>query len=551
MAEAGAMTGERPSGARAFALGTLCVAACVASAALFLPHQSLWTDEAVQLSGLTLGPAEVTRWLTGTPRPELGVILDRMPPLSYWTGWAWSRALGPGETSMRWLGVVCAAAATALVFDAGRRAWGLAAGTAAALVLAASPNVAVVAVEVRAYPLFLLAAAGAFAGLLRYVQTTNAEDAPPRRPGGLAAAVGWCVAAMYLHFFGLVLAGGVFLALAWRTLRDRASWRPLLAAGALLGLATLGLVPFVMTAFQQPDATVSPFGVKLRGLVKLAYRVVSHPAIATSRTALAAVLVGGLLALLMGLTIKRKGLPSSGPIALAVAAGLAAVGLARFATGSLDATNPTYNVWVLPGVALVLGSGLAARAPSARGLSALGLALLTAGNVYGIAALAAHGDAFAHTPARHVIALVRQLGPERVTIVHDDAPAAGMLYFSLRYEFQGSVRQVFATAGPGPDGLRLLTLDRRPVDDDPRGDLLLVLRTTVQSAEEIVDQLRNGLRPPADDPVGQALTAAGEWELVERRSWLAFHRCDLQVFRRTTPPGRSLHAPTDLRPSDP
>ena len=58
--------------------------ACVVSAGLFLPHQSLWNDEATQLCGVGLDPVEVTRWLAGWSHHNFGIPSDRMPPVSYW-----------------------------------------------------------------------------------------------------------------------------------------------------------------------------------------------------------------------------------------------------------------------------------------------------------------------------------------------------------------------------------------------------------------------------------------------------------------------------------
>ena len=150
---------QRPSryAPRELAALFACVLLAIMVPAFFMPHQSLWVDETTQLSGLTLGPSEVTAWLAGTDPHRFGVPPDRSPPMSYWIGWGWSRVFGLTEASMRWLGVVLVAFATMLVFDAGRRAWGCAAALTAGLLFALSPNVVVNAVEIRSYPLFLLA----------------------------------------------------------------------------------------------------------------------------------------------------------------------------------------------------------------------------------------------------------------------------------------------------------------------------------------------------------------------------------------------------------
>ena len=52
------------------------------------------SDEATQMCGLGLDPAAMVRWLAGTESHQFGQYPDRMPPASYWLGWAWARAFG-------------------------------------------------------------------------------------------------------------------------------------------------------------------------------------------------------------------------------------------------------------------------------------------------------------------------------------------------------------------------------------------------------------------------------------------------------------------------
>jgi 4-amino-4-deoxy-L-arabinose transferase-like glycosyltransferase len=154
-----------------------CALMLVAGAWAFLPSQVIWLDEATQLAGLTLDPVHVVRWLARAETHDFGQFPDRMPPVSYWLGSAWGRAFGADEASLRWLGVACVATATALVFLTARRAFGGPAGWAAGLLFATSPGIAMIAVEIRAYPLFLLASAASYHALIRVV-----EGSPSRRP---------------------------------------------------------------------------------------------------------------------------------------------------------------------------------------------------------------------------------------------------------------------------------------------------------------------------------------------------------------------------------
>src|SRR5262245_31798830 len=67
----------------------------------FAFRQELWVDEASQLSGLTLQPVEMLRWLAGHEWGRFGVPGDRSPPGSYVAGWIWSRTFGLSEISLR------------------------------------------------------------------------------------------------------------------------------------------------------------------------------------------------------------------------------------------------------------------------------------------------------------------------------------------------------------------------------------------------------------------------------------------------------------------
>src|SRR4051812_11700977 len=167
----------RPRPDRAIVLIWLLSLVCLlAPAGLFMKSQCLWVDEVTQLSGLTLGPAEQARWLAGADPERFGVPADRMPPMSYWVGGTWAAAFGLTEASLRWMGLLFTAGAALLVVSAAGRLAGRLGAAAAGLIFSLSPNVIVTAVEIRAYPLFMLASAAGLFPLLRVV--------PAPAPGG-------------------------------------------------------------------------------------------------------------------------------------------------------------------------------------------------------------------------------------------------------------------------------------------------------------------------------------------------------------------------------
>ena len=189
---------------QAIVAGALVCAIGFGAAAPFLPKQSIWGDETTQLSGLTLGPVEVVRWLANPSSKDFGVPGDRMPPLSYWLGWIWAKGFGLNATSLRWFGVLCTTLATALVFHSAYRAFGVHAACGAGLVFALSPNVTYLAVEIRAYPLFLLTSAGAFHAFLGLLPCST-----DRQTNSWIALILWLLLGIYTHFFGIVLAGSI------------------------------------------------------------------------------------------------------------------------------------------------------------------------------------------------------------------------------------------------------------------------------------------------------------------------------------------------------
>ncbi|MDB5349027.1 MAG: hypothetical protein JWN86_274 [Planctomycetota bacterium] len=505
-----------------------CVTSSVVAAACFLPHQSLWNDEATQMSGLRLSPIGVVLWLTNRIDHDFGVPDDRMPPISYWAGWAWSKAFGLEEVPLRWLGVACVAAATALVFDSARRGWGLASAWAAGLLFALSPNVAVQAVEIRAYPLLILASACIFACLVRFL---IAEE--PGRTRWLIGLTASGILATYTHFFGLVASGAAFLAALVMTRARRGRIGPVLVAGTVSGLAAMALIPFVFASVGISRSMGAGFREKVAGLGRLAGRLLAHPSMMLHRYVIAATIAGGVLALVGA--IARRRTPVTGGLIVALASGATVVAGVHLAQSSFDAASPSYNAWMLPAVALLMASGLASASRTVRIGTALGVAMMIAADIDGIVQLAVHGDAFAHTPHRRIASIVRELGPDRVAIVHEhNSRERWQVYAPIRYEFGKTVPQ-YLYQGEGADGPRLSSYPDPAKGDEPESRLpeyVIVIQSDSIHAPELVRRLQGPPTAKADGPLAKEFSASERWERVREATFLAFIETHLDVFRR-------------------
>ena len=510
------------------AAAALCVALSVAASALFLPHQSLWHDEVVQLSGISLGPVGQVRWLTGRMGDPFGVGLDRSPPLSYWAGWAWSLAFGRGEVAMRWLGVVAVGLATLIVFHGARRAWGLGPGLTAGALLGLSPNVVVAAVEIRAYPLLLLASAASLYCLIRLI-------AEPDSGAWLAGLAGCGVVAAYTHFFGLVLAGATLLAALILVPTRGGRVRSVALACAAVGLLSLGLAPFVTAAVGLSADEVPGLKEKAVALVRLGYRLVGHPATSVSQAASGLAVLGALSAGAAALTAKRRSQAASVAMLLALGSGAGVVVIAHLAQSRFSAASPSYNLWMLPALSLWLASGLASASRAARRAALAGVVMLLASDAFAAGQLAVNGDFFAHTPYRAVEALIQGYGPGRVAVVADgDGAHAWTFYSPAHYQFAGAVRH-YVIDGRVPGTLRVADYPDRKFSVDPlalRADYLIVVRAAPQGAAELAAQVRRGVRPLGGGPVATAARTDSRWSAVSETTYATFVVADVAVFRR-------------------
>lgn len=507
------------------------LAVWIACAVAFAAHQEIWVDETTQLSGLTLGFSEVADWLTGTRADRFGVPDDRMPPLSYWVGSVWASWFGLGASSLRALGITATCGTLLFVMAAARRAFGGSAALIAGLALAFSPNTIVAGIEIRAYPLFLLASAAAFYFLVRL----HAADARSTRGAwlGLAIACGACVGT---HFFGVVLSGAVLLAAACQTWLRRERPVGLVGAGLCVIASVVFILPFVRAAAATSEPETGGEGI-LRDFARLAYRLLGgHPSVSVHSLVKLGVLGGAGVALVVSLARALTAPTLRRLLALAVGAGGLVAIACRLVVRSFDSLSPSYNLWMLPPIALLIGASISSTRPRWRALAWLGVTLHLAGTAAGAIVLLSHGPTFAHTAAERIAERIvkARTSEGRFAVVHDSTESWGHTYLPLRYLFGKDLPQYLARAGA--DGTftiaELPDLERSSAPADLPFDKIVVVHTQKQDAEAIREALQAARGPliPATQAM-EALRRAG-WTLEDQEVLAAMEATRLEWMRR-------------------
>ena len=522
---------EEPKGKGLLLLALGPVLALVGFASGFLPQQTIWVDETTQLKGLTLSPVEATRWLAGADAGRFGVPPDRMPPFSYLVGAAWSSVFGLTETSLRWMGVVLVALAAYVVGIGAGRLGGPPAGVAAGLAFACSPNVVTTAVEIRAYPLFLLTSACAFAAFLRILRE------PRTYPSGWAAALTAALAAsMYTHFYGLLLATSIWSSALLSVWSQDGRMRPLLLGAAATGLGSLGLVPFVRSSVGM-SGDVEAGTSRVGDVGRLAYRFFGHPTLGTSRVATVLALAGAALLLLLALrspgASRRTAARSIPALAGALAAGFLLTAIAGLLAAKFDALKPSYSVWMLPGLSILLASVFTLPAGALRTAGLAAMTVFVGAQAYASVVLDSHGRAFSHGPYGGLAALLDGRDVKGTVVVHD-RDLYGVSYFPLFYGFGSDLRQVVGSSAD-PDRVTPITFGGGLGESTDLAGLkasrLLIVRTHWMGASDLRDSLR-GSPPPRRGPLAEALDRSSAWRCVSSERIVATAGADVDVLER-------------------
>lgn len=233
----------------------LAMAAVVVGCVLrFIAPAGLWLDETLSVNISRLP-------LTQIPG---ALVQDGSPPLYYYLLHYWMLVFGQGDFAVRALSGVVSVSTLPLMWAAGRRAGGRAAGWAALLLVACSPWAIYYATDTRMYSLM------AFEAVAFYLIARRALEFPSR--GRLVAVTLITAALMYTHYWDLylVVAGGAWA--LWRAWRERRTGRcpapayPKAARKIVLAMAVGGVLwlpwapVFVFQALHTGTPWTSPPG---------------------------------------------------------------------------------------------------------------------------------------------------------------------------------------------------------------------------------------------------------------------------------------------------
>jgi 4-amino-4-deoxy-L-arabinose transferase-like glycosyltransferase len=509
----------------------------------FAAQQSVWTDEATQLSGLTLAFADQLRWLAGRLPQAFAVPPDRMPPLSYWLGSIWTQPFGYGVLTARYLSVCLSVASVFVLWAVARQYLERRTALICAALLALSPNFVVEAAEIRAYAAFIF-----FSTLLIYAYLRLLAARPTPSSLDLWAFALVATLCSYTHFFGIVISAGAFLCLCASYLPvnsrteglaivQKAKW-PLLVNL----ISVVALIPFVLSAVKisgggdvSTAAMTLPFSVRIHDFIKLIYRLFSHQSMLGIPGLSAAALLAG-LTLMVFATIPGSN-QRARQLLLFLLVNLALVALIGLTTSAFHAFAPSYNVWALPVTALLAATALAHRNRVICIASTLCISVIIAADCYAALRLSTAGEVYGHTRSTVVKSAVDSAGPRNVIVLYvNDAPS---IYFALTYDYGGALRQYIA----GGNTVHLVGL---PVGSpsvrlcDLNAGTLLVAGDQQLSAEALQFLIANpGVHTQAYHALDEFLEThhadiATNWTLVSRNEYLAQSALALAVFKGHT-----------------
>ena len=539
----GSNVGQGDMNIRRFRLAAALVLLILAIGAIvFARAQNVWVDESTQLSGMTLTPGPLMGWLSGTLTMPFGVPADRMPPLSYLLDMPVWRLSGGGVLAMRLYHAVLVGGGILLLMLAMARRFGPRSALLAGLFLVLSPKLVDIAVEIRAYPLFLAITCAQVALLVRGEVAT--------RPRRLALFLLLGLASAYTHFFGVVATSALFVAAFIDAPTIRTAARAL-AGYVLFLILCIGLLPFISGAATITNSAAPPPAPGLGAIATFIGQTLGSAVLLVNPVIAGLFFAGTGLLLLSGAIglarlFARHGLdlrhePAAG-MALALLAGFVVVVAAAYVLSGFSTLSPRYNIWMMPPLAVLLAlcaDGLLT--PDGKGLRLVrlgALALAGIGAVWGQAWFLSRADLFIHGPSRALEALLEQAGPN--TAILHATEHWGWAGFPLSWAHGRALDQWLLSAdGRSATRIRFGQPLGKP---EPLSALapyqgLLVNRVDVKTYRDLrqVESAALAPAPAAARPLAPQLAAAG-WQGSEILVKPGYYALTAQLYRKRPAP---------------
>lgn len=210
--------------ARRFRLGILLVVLLALGLRLYaIDRQDIWGDEAFSI------------WLSSQPLPQVVAGgADTHPPLYPFLLYLWLRPVGSSPLAVRFLSAVIGTLTVPVIYLLGRRAFGLATGGLAALLVAVSPVLTYYSQETRMHGLVTLLTAASVYWAMRVSQRS-------RSIGAWAAYLLTTLGGAYTHYYGffVILAENLVIIPFLLYRRRWSDLGPWLAAQGTIALAYL------------------------------------------------------------------------------------------------------------------------------------------------------------------------------------------------------------------------------------------------------------------------------------------------------------------------
>ena len=498
-------------------IGLFCLA-CLRFALL----QEVWIDESTQLAGISVSPIKTLQWLAGEDVSRFGVPGDRMPPLSYLADWLWSKLFGSEPFGFRvFHASILISAIVALTLTVKRRFGGRTAIVFASFV-ALSPSLIMTAVEIRSYPIFVALTALC---LTYFFRLLTEEWRGETRPLAIFASL--CALAIYTHLFALAMTGAFFLALLYAHRSDFQRVRKIFVAGAVVGVASIGILPFVLASasLSAGHSVTSSF----MDYVEYVIRLVASPQHLVEPILLGILLlgIGALLSVaIWRLVADRTDKDDQHMIAqglvIVVCAGVSVTVFANMVQSTLFTIKSSYSVWLTPIIFLLAAIGYSTSTPIAvwnRYLrhGFLALAILGALSVNIIFLI--YAQYFVHGPSGQIAKVVDR-AEGRVGVIYVDATTSPYGAFPLQLRYNLALPQFSVIEELGRSRYEKFEHPKRTPPQQlnmaqlAEYDSLIFVKIKLQPSSEVGAAIKSGAFEIGPSSVVEEFNRSTDWRLT-------------------------------------